>query len=851
MPSHELNRLLEELDLQFPAVTSTRIGLETEQAAQSFLSPLVPLLTAVSLQSDRGSIGIGLASCKNIGFALSVAYSIEQIQRTAEDRELELQTRPMEPGQLVRVAPRNSVYKYLGDADFRGEKRLRLMNPTSEQVHLVPFKAALLLTETDSPTPRPRKREAPGSYEETPLDQILGVMTGGNLGGVGIQVIFVTEVEYTVGLAERTRLGNGTTGGNMAELLTWGRIRRDGTLYSEGSRSSEVPTIAVTRSVEVARQALRRLDAGPTRPLVILDAKKAAGHLGGLSEMGKKTRVIVLGEVRDAESLTKISSSVDRTLIFPFSISASTESRPVSTLFSEAADSASALASRKLHFETVREPSIEALADEIRRISRAVRETEDPQLKGILNFLYRALDLARSWAVVATESQRGRLIEIVIQAESDFKRFRHFFSESAEREVGSALNTIESIIFDLVGPGGAKGSGITACLTTGSADLLMVRGHDSASVARAIYAEDGVEVRTDIPPGFTTIVITSAPPAYRLPRIFGTPGPESLTFVGFPFELAWVHRGVRAWREFVERFRASSEVLERVTGISGWADVPGVDEGTPDFGSILPDWSPSEKLEPPSFDEPPQLLMEEDETHRPGVFFGLGFDYCAFLSERTRIPTVFSAEAGKWSVALRPPRKIEPGSRIFLQAARDSEAIAAIARFSLGATTYDSLKVAAREWRVALYRIALDPEIARHVLIEVGVERTLQTVRSWYYDEELIGPARFSDLETVFTFSDLDGSASARESWGAIVQLRNAHRAAGHRLKDLVSSSLSEESIGVFETETPQEVRFGLSEEVEVTGLLLRVETKADAPELYPSRLLNRALRRDSLGNRT
>jgi hypothetical protein len=152
-------------------------------------------------------------------------------------------------------------------------------------------------------------------------------------------------------------------------------------------------------------------------------------------------------------------------------------------------------------------------------------------------------------------------------------------------------------------------------------------------------------------------------------------------------------------------------------------------------------------------------------------------------------------------------RDLRVGQRAVMREQGERDVIRDVAVQLCGAEKYERLIGDASLWRQAIKRAKCTPEMIASALATAGIERNLETIRSWLRNPLRFGPRQYSDLDVI---AGAFGSGFPAARWDAcskaIHDLRSYHVSAGSRLGMLIVDKLRDIEVD----SSDQEIRIDL-----------------------------------------
>lgn len=564
-------------------------------------------------------------------------------------------------------------------------------------------------------------------------------------------------------------------------------------------------------------------------------------------------------------------------------------------LLAPAADREDALALRG-HGWTVWEPAPEDLAHVARSqvpvgirgvdvIERAAR-TETTRHPGFLHCANRGLDLSEPALIVIgdilggeaaehderLQDARGAAQSAFFQAaglldfgeESEIADLRQSLALLRQRQgyvakyAGSeAGDAVDAFVLSLerflaaVEPKGLtpKGENVlrAASAANGSTGNVFVAGNRSGAIhLRAFMARHSIDARcanvTELREqlGISSIMAMNVMRRDLFARLVDPWPASAITFVGYDFEIGCFKS--RLNRRAALKHRGGLDVSAR----SALTGLPVAEFPPPRamIASVTPkDVEEARKLD--SFDKAlkpwnwaPRISVptarDGEETLSARIVRFNGRSWAAITDEYRVF--VLRTESGTSSKVLETTAAdIKIGTRLIFRDGSSKDVIRSLAESHVGEAKYAKLRKKAAIWREAI-GYSDHPNTVSRKLSQIGLHRNIQTIRSWVFGKNLIGPRTEDDIHAIARAYPTAsyGERDWTECWNAIRELRSAHISAGNRLTDLIAQHCGTSVHEASDVELSVDLGIGRAWIVEVAAMDEELQT---CPASFANRL--------------
>lgn len=761
-------------------------------ASDSTRAPFPPLIGALLHTMDHGSIEpscVILPSKEGFAFSLALIGALGAIYEQFEEVELDQLTKPLKVGTMVRVAPENRVWVVEQDGVVLYDERwLKLRNPTDDQTSYIRETEAFRLTPTDSSRPMPRKGSKIGPWKTSPLDNLLGINTAGNLDIFGTQVILVAPQKKTQIAAEdalMSRLDPPCT--PASTLVTWGRVKKNGSTVAKDQ--SVEPVIATTHSVAYMAEACRRL-AGDEKIVIVDGAAGLANAPHAFFDAYENHKLMILSdhsELEEAQLLHKRGCEVW-----------APDPETVLALLGPADRVAAPVKPAHVGNRNCRDLSVAPLVVSDSRIEilhdlarRAWDGNSDQEVSKLRNLTWRVLLFVAECVGSPSRDTLEAFEQLVEDFESTIQRERSWL----RLDVHGALVDFLSIAKDLLATrelGRDKGRALLEYLRDRKSTAIVARNRLSMDQLRSFLTSVNVDYPIYMPhnmpreTAYVAVVMCSWLGRNRVSRLVTKYPSRRVDVLCYSFEKHWLSLYSNRWLKEWTKFRRGGTATSRMTGLTDWP---------------MPSRKTNRQPTRPTTtvgDEHPEdpvssvLAQRKGRSHdaiehsqvREARYVGYEGDGYSYLTDSHRIPLltelILGYSADLRQIPLVSPTDLEIGDYVLFREHGDQDMIAGVAEREMGVQAYARLRELADRWRSAITSCGDDLDEIYKVLRRAGLRRQASTVRTWLYDSGRIGPAEKTDLLTIAGASgDVQLLAGLDDTWNAITNVRTAHRQAG------------------------------------------------------------------------
>jgi hypothetical protein len=306
---------------------------------------------------------------------------------------------------------------------------------------------------------------------------------------------------------------------------------------------------------------------------------------------------------------------------------------------------------------------------------------------------------------------------------------------------------------------------------------------------------------------------------------------NEITFIGYDFEIERYETRLRQRDRLRDRLGLDDGPRSRVTGLppsefGHCSLVVGRLPAEPTRGTAEADDSATS-----GFDR--LVGTRRTRVHRPVISRKAGetivqaryMTFCgtswAAFTEEHEVLAVRGGSGSKSSVVEMEVPDLVAATQLIIRESGDKDVIREMAEGDVGEQEYIALRERAALWKRAIRRCDLSPmEIARK-LSEVGVNRSLATIRGWLKSESRIGPRSKADVLGIAEAFPIDGAGERRweDCAEAIAEIRGLHLSAGAKLTHILATQCENVLVDAAEHEQRVELDFGTVWIVEIAEI--------------------------------
>ncbi len=839
---------------RFPVLD--HILFSNESASRNYPIPLVFGYFLAAGESDPGNdCCFVLPSAQDSAFMMSILLFISSHMNLSNKFVESYLENALHNGDRVRLLPDGGVYFYRGRHPESSDKVILEVEVKGNACTVTfPVKQVLRLEPTARKTPKGKLSLYPDKYTESlcPMDKLLDTETFGNTSIFKNNVLLLSELSAWEAFIEETRLiRNGHSESSMpviGEYLPWARIRDDGSFeMNDRFQTYGEPAVAVSHRVENITEACRRADKD-CLTVVVDGTQKLTRNIQAYDEILERQKLVVITDYTRQNQVSLMTergcttwylNPNERQLDIAVSDRKGIDS---GTQFSSAMSNFGSLSIRT---EQCQDYLLELAARHLDTASRSQRQEvpEDEETNRLMGnlwgFLVRASDLFGEIAPDLAATFTNKLDELSRQIDC----CRLWISDSLYELLQEANETLR-IVYDNFnqGVGQSKANALLRVLAGEYQPAVIVQykenreplkewliGKNAASVP--VHTRGSIKRDRS----FSSVVVTSWRGRGKFESIIHCHAAPTVICLTYPFEEQWLDQYKNGLNKRVIRQNANPAQRAKIIGCLT-SSLEALDSAKTDRADTRPQEStvdPEKYLMSRKKGEAVAELDSDDACDAFYVGF-VGLTY-AYLLEGRELPVVNrliqEVLHKSQTIPKRCVHELSIGDYVLFRESGDSDVIRALAQHQMGEAEYDRLRELSSKWKAPLQDLTRKKDL---VALAELLGRSVQTVRNWVSNDDLIGPGEEGDIEAIAKLtSDTELSACKKDVFNAIKEVRSAHIQAGRKLTDLLLETLRDRIYEIGDEEKQLELPFG-------KVWIVEVEQISDQPERRSRGQVNR-----------
>ena len=795
---------------------------------------LMKTLMKVADDKDLGGVCLILPVSEGVDQLTAVIMAIAHMRADCEMMAHSHEQRTFVAGQRVKTLPDGLVYEVAGKVSEKagdrqlegyGLQRLDRRKGQDGGRFLIRKSDLQRFESTNRRRPIGREKQAWSAIAPTPLDQLAGTTTFGNLSLQRNRVIVLgSKSETEAGLRSlklcQPDMLKGQPWPDLSEWVAWGGLDEDGRSYVEsvGNAVGE-PLVAATRDIQAAREAGGNAEPGSLL-FVTRSIDACLRNIETVSRLAERHRFVLVVTGRDREKIAPFQK--EDWLVWELNptelLDANLDRKPALPALRINVDAAIAEQSLSTDLHQACDPNLAECKAALAALGECISATEvdellDERVEDIMADLWETFLVFCSWLRFPTQADLDAQSERLEQLKLTNAMLKPVMPHDAWEPTRTAIQGLQAFLESGAAGGDTpKGLALFDAVVTEKPDRLIVGNSKDLTTLEKWTDEllPGTKIEVagagEIVPAQTAVALSLI--SRRSFEKLVDPIPASrICFVGYDFEceiyqsrLRWRtkrRKALRPDREFLERMIGTVDpvALEKPASI---AELPETRTGTDRF---------EQGRRPPKMHLPvSQGPSEHSREGRLCLFEGCSW---AVFTNGHGLSAV-SGSAGK-TIERKTVDDLAVGDRLIIREAGQKDVIRLLAEDKIGFAEYDQLWQRSRKWRQALLKISDKPADLWQKLSWGGLHRDRLTIRGWLLDGSTIGPRNKDDLTIIAELADDEPDAPAwAECWDSINKLRALHMQAGMRLGRLLdeeTQDLLDEAIG---KETAIELSLGL-----------------------------------------
>lgn len=706
------------------------------------------------------------------------------------------------------------------------------------------------------PTQRKRPIFKSGEKPEppllTPFDVVARTKTFGNTGMIRNRVVLLGQRQrFEDALKEAALiLAHDAKGRRIRAFgkFVWGYIdeaRKAVVTHPNGAMGE--PLVAVTHDALLLEGAETKAN-GSRRILISNRIELIRRNLEIVQRFAERNRVLVLAPAErrdDASELRESGWSVWEPRGWELNVTGGEPSvRGVPGLSQSLRSLSADLQESTFTSVSVRSPELQLIYDHVSAIGEALPAEEaefDPRLDEVRQGSSNLFFLLASLLEAPDEADAARLSECSALLKNHQQHVELCLGAAVAERVGRLRDSVDSFAAGLGdGQKSPKGEALLSFARRVSLHthaFVADFGRDRERLARFLESNGERGFLSLTAQGLREVRRPSRLAAFGFMRRDGfarliDPWPATeVTFIGYNFEIEKYERRLRQRNQLRDRLGLNDGPRSRLTGLPSGefgqrkcnsAGLPKEPSGTAEVdGDAI---SGFDRL----------VDTRRSKVHRPVVhrkageatvqarymtFYGTSW---AALTEEHEVLAVRGIGGGPRStvVELEVP-DLAAGTRLIIRESGDKDVIREMAERDLGQGEYVALRERAALWKRAIRRSNLNAQEVAGRLANVGVNRSLATIRGWLKSESRIGPRSKADVLGIAEAFPVEGAGERRwdDCAAAIGEVRGLHLSAGAKLTHILATQCENMLVDAAEHEQRVELDFGAVWIVEIAEI--------------------------------
>ncbi|MCY3922667.1 MAG: DrmE family protein [Chloroflexi bacterium] len=841
--------LIQELQRRFPTLVHVvgRFG-QSEKVEQ--LPWFLAMIMSACIRGKPGACCFVLDKTPGTTALVAILLVLERLREEFPSLASDYARSAFAKGQHVKVKPSDFVYEYEGI--WEGEADLfRLKVQDREEWRSFPISEVLRLEPTTRKRPKGTLTSYLGGLQTSILDRILGIKTYGNSSMLRNSVLLYMAQARFAAIAESVFLGrvNELRPTRLSSFMPWGTIGLRGEIQPRDSyQVIGEPLIAVTRVAQDLADASRSVEMA-SRVVLVDGARGIVSDLQAFDEIADQHRMVILASPDETDEVKLL-----RDRDCPVWRMSPSEVALGET--SHTNRSRRSLVGRTVRMAETRERSvaiavpcqsaeIEEIADALERAAALTGELEEnSESQHLLAMLFGIL-LDVSECCFGADDETIQKME---RAQDTLTRNRQWMPQDVFGEFQFAVDGFRRITSDSSALAEKSDALLGTLVESDGRWAIAARTPRAASQISGDLKGLGLEYPVfalqsmGSEASWDGLIVPAWPGRRRFTKLTNLDAADRVVILTYPFERRWLTLHQNREQNFLRSEHLSARARAEILGLA------------PDLlrESEPPDLPASKQ---PTASEPPMIDLERrlsrsrssrfisvgpgDEA-RPARLVEFHGSCYAFLTHWSELHVINELldDSARDGARLRTVNisDLQQDDFVLFRAGGDKEFIRLLAEDDLGIEEYARLRAISERWKPPLRRLGGTPTVVQRRLVEYGLYRTVQTVRGWVGNPDLIGPGDDGDLKIIAKATgDSQLSADMNDTVEAISRIRGAHIAAGSRLTQLILGEV-QGSLSRFDEEPVLlEMDYGQAWVVQVQAIDSRQQ---DCPSDQVNRLL-------------
>ena len=799
-------RLVSKLRDRFPLMDqiSGRFGrdVEAEQIPCFF-----GLLLSAAMGNKPGACCFVLNKTPGTTATVAMFLSLIHLQNEFPKLDEEYARNKFQPGQRVRVNPKEYVYEYMGIwEEYPHLFKLKVMG--EDDYKSFPISDIRRLEPTQKSTPKGKGGSNLGKFEPSILDRLLDLSTGGNTSLIMNRVLLLMPQAAFGRVASDIEMApaNSSEFHQLSDFLPWGSIGPGGEIRpNETHQIVGEPMLGVTRVVEDLASVAASATTG-TKSIIVDGARRVSQNIQAFNDIAERQRVVILASPEEVTELALLKDqecqiwymSPNEVLLGELNVT----NRDRRSFVGLPIRAAKIRRNTNTTAVPCQDDELQNVATSLQIIAKIKADVEEQHdVDEILARLFQVL-CDCSECCFGVEQRTRNVMSI---ASDKFKYARPWLPKEIVEAFEQAICKLENIL-DSEKYRSQKAEALLSLISDSNLDeySIVARSSNSVHNLRNKLVDWDIEIpiftTTDVPQNreYSRIIIPAWLNRKRFGVLIDRAVASDIRILTYPYEEKWL-----------SNYQAFAKVQhhKNYIDIDTRSEILGIE---PHLLEFL-DTQPPPKIEDDSVDEPSIFGIydcavrhyknrtsgkpdyEEYREAQTVNFLGGCFAWLTEWNKLYRLNQLIESSTPKKAKLMQlTASKLSKGDLTLFRTSGNKEFVRLIAEDLLGIDEYERARETAELWKAALRKIGSNLDEIDLFLLVNGVKRNIATIRSWLFDPDRIAPQSFNDIEQIATIAgdnDLINNLDAVKD--AISTIRGAHIAAGNRLTDYILDEIS------------------------------------------------------------
>lgn len=847
-----LNAVSKYFSEEFPLLDALSFGTSTKAAKHCRMPHFFGYFLAAAFSPDKRPCCFVVPTLDDTPLIAAYLITFYDIVNRFDEFLERYAQRDFVPGSRVRVIANREVYEYEG---FKGSSAQEFwLKELGSQSSRRNYKLENIVRLEPTKYKIPKgKLGSMGTPELATIDELLGIRTFKNCSLFLNTVISAgtkKAFECFIGRSYFSNIG-ARKAYHVESLLPWATINEDGTFRPDDRYlCAGEPAIAVSpRPFHISQSC--RASADYSKVLIVSEVERLIRNMSALDALLDTQKLIIFASQSQATELAILREK--KVLIWELShrdLAIGYNEKPE---LEDAAETfrilkaSSRAAEQVVNLEIVDDSNFDHCANLLENFKDTLSTAEDriPTVDAILRQLYYVL-LDLSSFLNPPDQNTVELLQAKLKScSAHLLQSKLFISESIAEVAAKCIDGLTELLqSDNVTKLSGKGQRAVALLSdrkvARNSVLIARSAHGKANISAFATSRhlptpviDPSEVTTNR--FYELAIVAGWPNGSRWNKILHADISTTITLLCYGFESRWYGGYQRTAAYTKQQMQLSADDKVLLLALPSELKPNFAEQAPMVQEAVMQDFSFSIENAFSHVRKDSLLNQEpEEKEKRPAYYVSFGGETYAYLTPTHSIPSLGDGvDSGDVAVRLVKAADLQVGDLVLFRETGEGNVLKELAEQRIGVEEYSSIRARAAAWRAPLQKIGNNPKEVATFLAGHGLKKDWQTINNWLFAPDQIGPSSMEDIIQIGRITNnADLQENAEEIMEHILEIRRLHMLAGHKLTEMILTTIPGSLTGLSKTETELKLDIG-------TVWIVSVEYIEKPCGVYPAQYLN------------